>query len=95
MQLANVVHVIAAYLAIALASVHIYLGTIGMTGAFRAMKDGYVDESWAKHHHLRWYEDVVAGRSRDHFVDPASIPPEVLARVRESNAEPPGTPRHA
>jgi formate dehydrogenase subunit gamma len=95
MQLANVVHVIAAYLAIALASVHVYLGTIGMTGAFRAMKDGYVDESWARHHHLRWYEDVVAGRSRDHFVDPASIPPEVLARVRASNAEPPGTPRHA
>jgi formate dehydrogenase subunit gamma len=97
MQLANVVHVIASYLAIALACVHIYLGTIGMTGAFRAMKDGYVDESWAKHHHLRWYEDVVAGRSRDHFVDPATIPPEVLARVRASNADGavPAAPRHA
>jgi formate dehydrogenase subunit gamma len=97
MQLANIVHVIAAYLAIALACVHIYLGTIGMTGAFRAMKDGYVDESWAKHHHLRWYEDVVAGRSRDHFVDPASVPPEVLARVRASNADTPAPPaaRHA
>lgn len=97
MQLANVVHVVAAYLGIAMACVHIYLGTIGMTGAFRAMKDGYVDETWAKHHHLKWYEDVVAGRSRDHFVDPASIPPEVLARVRASNAEPPvgSTTRHA
>jgi hypothetical protein len=34
------------------------------------MRYGYVTESWAKHHHLRWYEDVVAGRSREHFVDP-------------------------
>ena len=96
MQWANIIHVAAAYIAIALASVHIYLGTVGMTGAFRAMKDGYVDESWAKHHHLRWYEDVVAGRSRDHFVDPASIPPEVLTRVRASNADTaPPAARHA
>ncbi len=28
------------------------------------MRYGYVDESWAKHHHLRWYEDVVDGRVR-------------------------------
>ncbi|HEY2819337.1 MAG TPA: formate dehydrogenase subunit gamma [Casimicrobiaceae bacterium] len=70
MQIANVIHVSAAYVAIALACVHIYLGTIGMTEAYRAMRYGYVTESWAKHHHLRWYEDVVAGRSREHFVDP-------------------------
>lgn len=70
MQIANVIHVSAAYVAIALACVHIYLGTIGMTDAYRAMRYGYVSESWAKHHHLRWYEDVVAGRSREHFVAP-------------------------
>jgi formate dehydrogenase subunit gamma len=39
-----------------------------MTGAYRAMRDGYVDESWAEHHHLRWYEAVVAGRARETFV---------------------------
>jgi formate dehydrogenase subunit gamma len=94
MQLANVVHVGAAYVAVALASVHIYLGTIGMAGSFRAMKDGYVDESWAKHHHVWWYEDVVAGKAREHFVDPATVPTEVLARVRESNLDAP-SPRHA
>jgi len=71
MQIANVTHMVAAYLAMALACVHIYLGTIGMTGAYRAMRDGYVDESWAKHHHLRWYEQIVAGTSRDKFVQPA------------------------
>ena len=47
MQTANIVHMVAAYLALALACVHIYLGTVGMTGAYRAMRDGYVDESWA------------------------------------------------
>ena len=74
MQTANVVHMASAYVAMALACVHIYLGTIGMTGAYRAMRDGYVDESWARHHHLRWYEDVAAGRAREPFVDPAEVP---------------------
>jgi cytochrome b subunit of formate dehydrogenase len=46
----------------------VYLGTIGMEGAYRAMRDGYVDESWAEHHHLRWYERVVAGKAPQKFV---------------------------
>ncbi len=70
MQVANVAHVIAAYLAMSLACVHIYLGTIGMTGAYRAMRYGYVDETWAEHHHLRWYEQVVAGTAPEKFVQP-------------------------
>ena len=70
MQTANVVHMVAAYIAIALAFVHIYLGTIGMTDAYRAMRYGYVDASWAKHHHARWYEDIVAGRAREKLVQP-------------------------
>jgi formate dehydrogenase subunit gamma len=83
MQIANVVHAITAYLAIALALVHTYLGTIGLAGAYKAMRYGYVDESWAKHHHLRWYEDIVAGRSRQHFADPRAVPPEAApARTR-------------
>jgi len=68
MQVTNVVHMIAAYLSIALACVHVYLGTIGMEGAYRAMRDGYVDESWAEHHHLRWYQRVAAGKARQKFV---------------------------
>ena len=59
-----------AYLSIALACVHIYLGTLGMEGAYRAMRDGYVSESWAEHHHLRWYQRVVAGKARQKFVVP-------------------------
>lgn len=76
MQVTNVIHMSAAYLAIALACVHIYLGTIGMEGAYRAMRYGYVDESWAKHHHLRWYEQVVAGKAPQKFVKPEEMPPE-------------------
>jgi formate dehydrogenase subunit gamma len=80
MQISNLLHMIAAYLAIALACVHIYLGTIGVAGAYRAMRDGYVDASWAEHHHARWYEEVVAGTAREKFVEPEAIPPEVAAR---------------
>jgi formate dehydrogenase subunit gamma len=83
MQVANIVHMIAAYLAIAVSLVHIYLGTIGMVDAYRAMRFGYVDESWAKHHHLLWYQDVVAGRARQHFADPdAAAPPATQPRTR-------------
>ena len=82
MQTANLVHMIAAYVAIALAAVHIYVGTIGVKGAYQGMRTGYVDETWAKHHHERWYEDVKAGRARQKFVvpgEPAAGKPPVAA----------------
>jgi len=62
MQIANVVHIIAGLGAVCLLAAHIYLGTIGMTGAWEAMRYGYVDETWAKEHHEYWYNDVMAGR---------------------------------
>ena len=62
MQLANLIHMIAALLAIAMAAFHIYLGTIGMRGAYDAMRYGYVDETWAREHHEYWYNDVAAGK---------------------------------
>jgi formate dehydrogenase subunit gamma len=74
MQLANVVHMVAAYAAISLALVHVYLGTIGMVDAYRAMRYGYVDESWAEHHHRRWYEEVLTGRAREKFADANTLP---------------------
>ena len=84
MQIANVVHAVTAYFAIGLAFVHVYLGTIGMVDAYKAMRYGYVDESWAKHHHLRWYQDIAAGRSRQHFADQkaAAPPARPAARTR-------------
>jgi formate dehydrogenase subunit gamma len=61
MQLANLVHGAGAILFIAGAFAHIYIGTIGMEGAYRAMRRGYVDEEWAREHHALWYEDVKRG----------------------------------
>ncbi|MGO4303056.1 formate dehydrogenase subunit gamma [Cupriavidus sp. RAF12] len=62
MQIANVIHAIGAVLMIAMACGHIYMGTIGMEGAYRAMRDGYVDEAWAREHHELWYDDIKAGK---------------------------------
>ena len=61
MQDAWVVHSIAALIYIALSLGHIYLGTIGLEGSYRAMRTGYVDETWAKEHHEYWYDKVKTG----------------------------------
>ena len=62
MQIANMVHGVATVLMMAMFLGHIYMGTIGMTGAYKAMKTGYVDEEWAKEHHELWYDDIKAGK---------------------------------
>jgi formate dehydrogenase subunit gamma len=62
MQLANVVHLTAAMLAASAIIGHIYLGTIGMEGAYAAMRTGYVDDVWAKEHHNLWYAQVESGK---------------------------------
>ena len=59
---ANVVHMVAAGAVMAISLGHIYLGTIGMEGAYEAMRNGYVDEVWAKEHHEYWYNDVKSGK---------------------------------
>jgi formate dehydrogenase subunit gamma len=56
MQLAEIIHGITAVLFIALMIGHIYIGTIGMEGAFEGMWDGTVDVNWAKEHHSLWLE---------------------------------------
>jgi formate dehydrogenase subunit gamma len=68
MQTANVVHWFFALAAIAASLFHIYLGTIGVEGAYQAMRHGLVDETWAKEHHEIWYEEVKAGKSKQHWV---------------------------
>jgi formate dehydrogenase subunit gamma len=81
MQVANIIHLAGACLFIMAGLGHIYMGTIGMIGAYAAMKTGYVDETWAREHHLYWYEDVKAGR--------------VAADVEPSPKEPAAKPRPA
>ena len=61
MQVAHMIHAVAALLMMALFAGHIYLGTIGMKGAYQGMRTGYVDEAWAHEHHALWADDIRAG----------------------------------
>ena len=62
MQIAHMVHAIAAVFMMCLFAGHIYIGTLGMKGAFAAMKTGQVDEGWAEEHHAIWYDDIRSGK---------------------------------
>jgi formate dehydrogenase subunit gamma len=68
MQLAQIVHGVVAVLFVAAMLGHIYIGTIGMEGAFEAMWDGTVDQNWAKEHHSLWAEKEAA---KGHVSGPA------------------------
>lgn len=58
MQVTHVLHSALAQLMIAAILGHIYIGTLGMEGAFDAMGRGSVDENWAIEHHKGWYEQL-------------------------------------
>jgi formate dehydrogenase subunit gamma len=60
MQLSEIIHGITAVLFVALMLAHIYIGSIGMEGAFESMWDGTVDENWAREHHRLWLEREAA-----------------------------------
>ena len=64
MQLAQVVHGVVAVLFIAAMLAHIYIGTIGMEGAFEAMGKGTVDLKWAEEHHSLWLQEEQARVAR-------------------------------
>jgi formate dehydrogenase subunit gamma len=57
MEMAQVFHGVIGVLFVALIIAHIYLGTLGMEGAFESMGEGTVDVNWAKEHHPLWYEE--------------------------------------
>lgn len=78
MQVAHIVHGVATMLMMAMFLGHIYIGTIGMRGAYGAMRTGYVDEAWAREHHAYWHDDIQAGR----------IPARRSAEARSAPAQP-------
>src|ERR1700756_923436 len=57
MQFAQMVHATVAVLFVAVMLAHIYIGTIGMEGAFEAMGSGTVDVNWAREHQSLWLEE--------------------------------------
>jgi formate dehydrogenase subunit gamma len=63
MQVAQVVHAVIAVLFVALILGHIYIGTLGMEGAFEAMWTGDVDYNWAKEHHDLWLDELAKRRA--------------------------------
>jgi formate dehydrogenase subunit gamma len=62
MQWAHMFHSVSAVLMMCVFLGHIYIGTIGMRGAYKAMQTGYVGEAWAQEHHEYWYEDIKSGK---------------------------------
>jgi len=57
-QYAQLWHGIVSLVMIVVIVAHIYIGSIGMEGAFDAMGTGQVDLNWAKEHHSLWVEEV-------------------------------------
>jgi formate dehydrogenase subunit gamma len=74
MQVAQVVHAVVAVLFVALILAHIYIGTLGMEGAFEAMGSGEVDLNWAKEHHDLWLARQFANENQQG--QPSATPAE-------------------
>ena len=62
MQIAHMIHSVLALWMMALIIGHIYMGTVGVRGAYKAMRTGYVSEGWAKEHHELWLNDIKSGK---------------------------------
>jgi formate dehydrogenase subunit gamma len=80
MQVAHMIHAAAAVLMMTAFLGHIYMGTLGMKGAFDAMRTGYVDEAWAREHHEHWADDIRAGKI------PAQRSAAAVPAVKSANA---------
>jgi len=76
LQVWSVIHAVLAMLLIAAIMAHIYIGSIGMEGAFDAMGTGEVDLNWAKEHHSLWVEEEQAKGQAPSGSTPRAMPAE-------------------
>jgi formate dehydrogenase subunit gamma len=76
MQLAQYAHAIIGVLMVAVILAHIYIGTVGMEGAFEAMGTGTVDLNWAKEHHSAWAEEKAQASGSPPHTAPTPTPAE-------------------
>lgn len=60
MQYAHLWHAILAVVLMLIVIAHIYIGSVGMEGAFDAVGSGEVEEQWAREHHSLWVEEIEA-----------------------------------
>jgi formate dehydrogenase subunit gamma len=63
MQYAQLWHAMMAFVLMAIVIAHIYIGSVGMEGAYDAMGSGEVEEQWAREHHSLWLEEVQSKQS--------------------------------
>lgn len=62
MQYGQLWHAVVGFVMMAIILAHIYIGSVGMEGAYDAMAGGEVDEAWAEQHHSIWLDEVKAQR---------------------------------
>ena len=70
-QFFQTTHALTAAVLSAIIIAHIYIGSVGMEGAFDAMGTGEVDENWAKEHHSLWVEEVKGAKASEGRTQPA------------------------
>jgi formate dehydrogenase subunit gamma len=63
MQYAQLWHAVVSFVLMAIILAHIYIGSIGMEGAYDAMGSGEVEEQWAREHHSIWVEEMMPEKS--------------------------------
>jgi len=80
MQYAASWHGIIALALISVVIAHIYIGTLGMQGAFSAVGSGEVDVNWAREHHSLWAEQELEHMER--------VAAAVTEAAREATPEP-------
>ena len=76
MQLTQAVHAVIGVLFIAAILAHIYIGSLGMEGAYEAMGSGEVDLGWARAHHDLWVEEQRAKANSGSQIAPGRAPAE-------------------
>ena len=73
MQYSQLWHAIVSFVLMAIILAHIYIGSVGMEGAYDAMGSGEVEEQWAREHHSLWVEEV---KSNDGAAPKGATPAE-------------------
>jgi formate dehydrogenase subunit gamma len=75
-QWAQYIHATVGVILIAVMIAHIYIGSLGMEGAYSAMSTGEVDLAWARTHHRVWVEEEHAKTARGPQLGGRAVPAE-------------------
>ncbi|WP_407522340.1 formate dehydrogenase subunit gamma [Methylobacterium oryzisoli] len=76
MQIVQGVHALIGVVFIAAILAHIYIGSLGMEGAYDAMGSGEVDLAWAKVHHDLWVKEQLAKTASGPQLGRGQVPAE-------------------